>query len=170
MAFTPFTFEKCLYDRGEYPYTHKGVLDVHPIGVEDVLTTADEGYVVGEAVTITKTTGAVTKCAKGAKPDYIMAEAITAAGNATAHTLDAYRILPGMVWRVSVNFSSSAIAIVKDTGLEIDQTNGSYVTDVKSSTVETVTTYGCAKVVDVLDANTDKTDGDEILVTFEDLN
>jgi hypothetical protein len=162
-----FVYKKNLLDRERYPYQHVGVLDQHPIGAEPVLTTANEAYYEGEAVKVSKETGAVTACGAADKPAYIMAEAVTAAANSSAKTLMAYRVLPGNVYEVGVKFSATAAAIAKDSSLQIDTTKSDLVTDVVKSGSAGSEVYGIAKVVDVLDANTNKEDGDKILVTFE---
>lgn len=161
-----FVYEKNLNDRNAYPYQHVGVLDQHPYGLETVLTTADEAFAIGEAVKVNGETGAVTKCGVADKPAFIMAEAVTAANNATAQSLQAYRVLPGSVWRVGVDFSSTAVAIAANSKLQIAST-GLLVTDVVKTGETGSEVYGIARVVDVLEANTAKEDGDEILVTFE---
>jgi len=162
-----FVYKKNLLDRERYPYQHVGVLDQHPIGTETVLTTASEAYAIGEAVKLVKNTGTVTACGVADKPDFIMAEAVTAVANATAKTLSAYRVLPGAVYEVGVEFSSTAAAIIKDSYVQIDTTASALVTDVVRSGESGSYVYGIAKVVDVLDANTNKADGDIILVTFD---
>lgn len=162
-----FVYEKNFNDRERYPYQHVGVLNVHPYGTETVLTTGSEGYTIGEAVKVSSETGAVTACGAGDKPAFIMAEAVKSADNTVAKTLLAYRVLPGSIWRVGVTFSSTALAIAANSSLQIEATAGLTVTDVVKSGESGSYVYGVAKVVDVLDANTAKEDGDEILVTFD---
>ena len=159
-------YEKNFNDRDAYPYQHVGVLNQHPYGQETVLTTANEAYAIGEAVKVDGETGAVTKCGVADKPAFIMAEKVTADANATAKSLKAYRVLPGSIWRVGVDFSATALAIAVNSKLQISST-GLLVTDVVKSGATGSEVYGIARVVDVLDANTDKADEDEILVTFE---
>lgn len=162
-----FVYEKNFNDRERYPYQHIGVLNVHPYGTEAVLTTAAEAFAIGEAVKVSSETGAVTACGAADKPAFIMAEEVTAAKNSTAKTLKAYRVLPGSIWRVGVTFSSTALAIVPNSSVQINATGAVTVTDIVKSGVSPSEVYGVAKVVDILDANTNKEDGDEILVTFD---
>lgn len=162
-----FVYEKNFNDRERYPYQHVGVLNVHPYGTEAVLTTGSEGFAIGEAVKVNSETGAVTACGAGDKPAFIMAEAVKVADNTVAKTLLAYRVLPGSIWRVGVTFSSTALAIAANSSLQIEATDALTVTDVVKSGSSPTFVYGVAKVVDVLDANTAKDDGDEILVTFD---
>ena len=162
-----FLYEKNFNDRDAYPYQHVGVLNQHPYGLETVLTTGSEGYAVGEAVKLDGETGAVTLCGAADKPAFIMAEAVKAADNTVAKSLKAYRVIPGSIWRVGVDFSASATAIAVNSKLQIEATAGLLVTDVVKSGTAASYVYGVAKVVDVLDANTAKEDGDEILVTFD---
>lgn len=115
-------------------------------------TTASESYKIGEALKLSS--GALTKASGASKPEYICAENYDAPATGNK-AINVYVVEPNQVWEVPVTFSSTAVAIVLGTKVTL-HTNGEGVTD--------VTTNGVATVLDTLDANTNKANGDKILV------
>lgn len=113
--------------------------------------TASEAVAIGEALVLSS--GKLTKASGTTKPKFIAMAACTA--GATNRSIPVCRIEPNQVYEVGVNFSSTAVAIVVGSAVTVD-TDGLGVTD--------VTTSGVITVVDALDANTNKADGDKILV------
>ena len=120
---------------------------------ESLPTTAGETYAEGEALVLSG--GKLTKAT--GKPTHISLADYTAPASGQKD-LPCYRIAPNMVFEVPVSFSETAVAIVVGSKLKVD-TDGLGVTD--------VTTGGVITVVDALDANTNKSNGDLISVIVE---
>lgn len=117
---------------------------------ESLPTTASEVYKEGEALVLSS--GKLTKASGTTKPTHISLADYTAPASGQKD-LPCYRIAPNMVFEVPVSFSETAAAIVVGSKLKVD-TDGLGVTD--------VTTGGVITVVDALDANTNKSNGDLI--------
>lgn len=120
---------------------------------ESLPTTASEVYKEGEALVLSG--GKLTKAT--GKPTHISLADYTAPASGQKE-LPCFRIAPNMVFEVPVTFSETAVAIVVGTKLKVD-TDGLGVTD--------VTTGGVITVVDALEANTDKANGNLISVIVE---
>ncbi len=122
---------------------------------ESLPTTASEVYKEGEALVLSS--GKLTKASGTTKPTHISLADYTAPASGQKE-LPCFRIAPNMVFEVPVTFSETAVAIVVGAKLKVD-TDGLGVTD--------VTTGGVITVVDALEANTDKANGNLISVIVE---
>lgn len=112
---------------------------------------ASEAVTSGEALVLSA--GKLTKAGATVKPEYIAMADCSA--DATNREIPVCRVESNQIYEVEVTFSSEAVEIVAGTKVKLTA-DGLGVTD--------VTTSGVVTVVDALDANTNKTTGDKILV------
>lgn len=122
---------------------------------ESLPTTASEVYAEGEALVLSG--GKLTKASGTTKPTHISLADYTAPASGQKD-LPCYRIEKNMVFEVPVTFSETAKEIVVGSKLTV-ATDGLGVTD--------VTTSGVVTVVDTIEANTNKANGDLISVIVE---